>query len=645
MFDTNRRAMLRGALGLAGATATSGATASATTFAQSSATGGISASMITAIEQQLSSLSGSIGKLAMSPPALRDLFRDGAVITERIGPGRYIAMPEPTRALVLLPVRHHDVSIDVPVVVNFTGRSAGDLRIASLALASGNPIDALRSPSAEPDSAVRADDLQARYNQLATAGGGVLTLPPGTFAVNLVLHSRTVHLTGSGRRATQLVPRDPKQPVIRAAYREGSWDYVTIANLDIAGAGGHGIGFAAGADAYVVGDEFAGRTRLVNIGFSDLDISVQRRAGQIGLLIDQCGFRNADYHLISVANPAGKGEAMHAGIFTARDSHFTGARVAVAHFDSPTAGTGAVLFDNCIMERNSGFVFHVEAFADVDASTDFVVRDCWNELNATAREVTINGRREKVCYASLRDAGMVRFDGTPLGSLTLRNAVVDTYRCPLDNLQAIDSDPRSSIRHHEARGFGSYAPLGLTTSVAAAAQSDPPGRALCFILPHRKSLARLDKDVAHIASRGDVPIRLTGTDTLVTQPANDAVLPDTRTSQRIQLRQGMQLFPAPVAVPENSWLVWLFAYKRLSGGGTFFQVSGDRGVSSRRAMDSSAWQTLGGMAELAQGARELSLWMLQDEGAADILLGGHNLLSFDTRQRAVDFLNSGNFAI
>lgn len=37
--------------------------------------------------------------------------------------------------------------------------------------------------------------------------------------------------------------------------------------------------------------------------------------------------------------------------------------------------------------------------------------------------------------------------------------------------------------------------------------------------------------------------------------------------------------------------------------------------------------------------------MIQENDPAELMLGGYNLLSFATRQAALDFLNSGNFAI
>jgi hypothetical protein len=598
--------------------------------------------LMQAVQAKLATIE-QIDKGLVLAPGLRRLFADGATIAGPVGPGRYLLTANPLRAIVMLPIRHRGRQFDIAVRAVFAPSASDSVALVSLDEAVIDPLAGLDTPigHAEIDMA----DPQTHYDRLATEGGGVLSIPPGKFALNLILHSRHVHLTGAGRGATLLVPRDPETPVLRALYRDGSWDYVTIANLTIGGTNGRGIGFAAGADTYVRGDEFAGRTRLVNVGFSDLTVAIKRQAGQIGLTLDQCGFGAADWHLYSSANTPNRGEIMHAGILTARDCHFTGARLGVAHIDSPVAGTGGVLFDNCVMERNPGFVFHVPAFANMEGVTDFVVRDCWNEANATAGTVTIGMQSKTVCYASFSNTGMVRFSGTPLGSLRLQDAVVETRNCPLDNLTLVEKDSSSTLRHDDARGFGSYAPIGLVTSVAAAAQSEPPGRALTFVIPHRTHIGVVPDADVRLSQTSGAPFVLVGSEATATHSVNSAVLPGMTVAQQVALRQGMRIFPPPVTIPAQSWIVWLFAYQLVAGTGPFFQVSGDRGISARRRLDSPGWETVGGMAEVAPGAQSVSLWMIQEDAAAEVRLGGYNLVAFKDRQAALNFLNSNILAI
>ena len=647
MVEPSRRDLVGGMLVAAGAVATGAYPRKSADF--SDGPGNMADPSIIAARRLIADLGAAIRTPGLATAELRDMFNKGGEVNGPVGVGDFVLTANPLRAIAMMPIRLRGVDLKLPVIVAFSGVGS-TVRIRSLGVGPADIFDALRSPTGpatlgkefgEDDD----DDLQTHYDRLAQSGGGILSIPPGRFETNLILHARNVHLSGAGRRATTLAPRDTAQPVLRALYREGSWTYVTIANLDIEGIDGRGTGFAAGSDAYHSGDEFAGRTRFVNVGFADLSIAIRRDAGQIGLTIEHCGFGPADHHLYSVANRPGNGEIMHAGVLTARDCHFTGARIAVAHIDSPTEGTGAVLFDNCIMESNPGFVFYVPAFGNVDATTDFVVRDCWNERNGTSAQISIKNRRVPVRYGLFANVGMVRFDGTPLGPLNLRNAVVATYRCPLDNLSLIERDAQSSIRHSEARGFGSYAPLGLATTIAAAAQSEPPGRALSFVVPKRKHLGRPSGGKVLLSLLMQSPLVLVGSESIWTRSVRDPILPNTQNAQQVSIRRGMTIFPPPVVVPSKTWLVWLFNYRLVAGSGPFFQISGDRGISAKRRLDDSEWTTLAGMAEVAPGAREISLWMMQEDDASELMLGGCNLVIFSTRQAALDFVNSEIFAI
>jgi hypothetical protein len=240
---------------------------------------------------------------------------------------------------------------------------------------------------------------------------------------------------------------------------------------------------------------------------------------------------------------------------------------------------------------------------------------------------------------------MIRFEGTPLGSLRLRNAVVETYGCPLDALSNVDMDSESTLQHHEARGFGSYAPIGTVTSVASAGQSEPPGRALTFVIPNRRFIKAFDRSAVRLSSPASQPMTLVGSVSVKTHSVDDAILPGFSTSQSVSLKKGMQVFPSPVPIAPESWVVWLLSYRLIAGIGPYFQVSGDRGISARRQLVKLQWETLGGMAEVAPGAKEISLWLVQEAPSATVLLGGYNLLQFNTRQAALEFLNSGAFAL
>lgn len=563
------------------------------------------------------------------------ILAKGGRIGGAIAPGRFLATRDPLRLYARIPMVSPTGPFDLALTAHFVEAPSGTLALMD---ADECPIDPFASIAAA--SAVGPSMLgpawQAQYDRLADGPGGVLALPAGLLSVNLILHSRRVHVVGAGRGATILQPADPTRAVLSAEYREGSWGYVTIANLDLDGAGSGAIGFSAGSPRYVAGDEFSGRTRFENVGIANFRRAIVRTAGQIGLILQSCSFGRAETHLLSRGSAGTPGEPMHAGILTARDCHFQGARVSVARFESAVAGTGGVVFDNCIMERNPGIVFDIDGFANADMTTDFLVRDCWNEDNGTKAGAGGPG----VPYASIRNAGLVRFEGTPLGPLSIRNSAVETYACPLDALTSVDADSDSTLRHHEARGYGSMVPVGLALSVAAAWQSDPPGRALTFEVPDRDYSIWPEGGRLLTSSRADTPETWLGSHSVETIPV-PARLGAGRQGQRLALSPGARLFPSPVAVPADSWLVWAMTYRLDSGAPPTMQVTGDRGISTARSADSQTWQTVGGMAKVALGTLSTSIWFVQGAEAGVVDLAGYCLAVFARRQDAVSFLNAG----
>lgn len=580
------------------------------------------------------------GNFRASPAIARVLARGGRLASP-LTAGRFIASADPLRLFALVPVGVDGAVVDFPLMASFVARADGTIDLVEVSESGFTPFTASASRFETAHSGLPAARVnwQAEYDRLASGAGGVLALPAGRLKMNLKLHSRRVHVVGAGRNATILQPADPRLPVLSAHYRDGSWNYVTIANLDLDGGGTGVSGFAAGSASYAPNDEFAGRTRFENVGFANFRTSISRTAGQIGLILEACVFGKAGVHLLSRAIGEGPGEAMHAGILMARDCHFSGATECVSRFESSVAGTGGVLFDNCIMERNEGIVFDIAGFANADQTTDFLVRDCWNEMNGAGAR----SRDVRTPYAAIRDAGMVRFEGTPVGPLLLRNSAVETHACPLDALSWIDVDADSTLRHHQARGFGSMVPLGLATSISAAVQSDPAGRALMFEMPPRDYAVKPTGGKILAASTAGTSETWLGSETIVSQTV-EADATDRRAAQRIALPAGARVFPPPVAIGKESWIVWSITYRHVSGGVPVLQVTGDRGVSFARPAQSRQWQTLGGMAKVAAGAQEVSLWFSQGARSGVIDFDGYCLAAFARRQDALSFLNAAQIS-
>lgn len=487
-------------------------------------------------------------------------------------------------------------------------------------------------------------EVQAVYDNLVRRGGGILQFPPGFFRLSLVLNSRNVQLRGAGRLATQLLAPAPGAVILRATYRSGTWDAVSISDLGIAG-GDHdrAVGFRAGQDKDVPGDEFAGRTRFENVRFADLDICIDRPRGQLGLVIDKCQFEDARLHLAAQSREQPGFAMMHAGNIVVRASHFQRAREAVFRMDSPVTGSGQITFLDCIMESNPGIIFDIRNLNAVDSVPAMLVSRCWNEQNGTAPTVVIDGKAEKPVYARLTNCSLIRFEDTPVGPLTLRNSVVRTLDCSLDQLKAVEQDNTSLIEHTRARMFSGPTPPGQVASVEAT-YLNAPGRGVSFILPHRHGLSQGYGKAVKISIQADSGIAFSGTATTASTPVRQAVLPGRSIAQQLDLQPGMQIFPTPVGLKAGSWIAWLYIYCHVRGTAPTLSLTGSHGLTLETPLAAPEWSTLGGMTFVAEDAPSISFWHRCAGGPATILIGGMNLLSFSSRQAARDFINGGLFA-
>lgn len=562
--------------------------------------------------------------------SLRDA---GLRVPEALGAGNYLVQGD--RIEVALEGRSATLSL----ILQSGGSNDGRIRELILGnIPAAAQAVSVRDFGARGDG--RTDDsaaIAAGYAELERRGGGTLLFPPGTYRCHIDLRLRTIQLQGAGGAVSVLTPVVPERPILAGNYTTGEWNEVRIAGLGFVGLGGKGTAFRA-AGAGIRNGEYAGRTRFADCDFGDLSICIERPLGQIGLWIEHCRFRAADYHLVSRGMNDHNAErlrqdAMHSGVMTVAASHFVGARVASCLIDSAGLGSGQFLFDNCVMELNPGLVFDIRRINGRGGLPGILVRHCWNEQN---------GGRVNGLYARIVDTPQIRFEDTPIGSMVLRNAHVTTQDCSLALAARIERDARSTILHVRARSDGDVEPAGLVESVASSTAYGP-NRASSFQLrlPDRVDGSNQDAVLTRLA--GSAPVVLTGSVLRRTVPIDGSPVPGLQQGQLIELAPGETLFPTAVAVRPDHWVAWTYIYRLLEGAVPQIQVSGQIGVSGARDLSSSQWEMLGGIAHLETGSSELSIWHTVIDGPARIHLAGLALLQFSTAQAALSYLNGRTF--
>lgn len=478
------------------------------------------------------------------------------------------------------------------------------------------------------------DRIQQMYDALAAGGGGTLYFAAGTHKVSLALNSRAVRIAGAGMGATILTPAAPNQPVLEAGYNSGSWSIVEVADLSIEGNGTE-IGFRAGHQPRHPLDEYAGRTLFRNVRFDRLQTCISRPYGQIGLWLQNCVFGSAEYHLYSIGTVV-PGDPMHAGNLVARDCHFSGASKAVFLMKSQAIGTGQITLDHCIMELNPGYVFYIEALNGVEGVPGMLIKSCWNEQNATATSVTI-GEPQGPVYAFMKNTGMIRFEDTPLGDLRLENATVVTRDCALDLLKSVAVDRMSTLTHHDARGFGTFAPKGLVVSVAAAYQFGP-NRALSFAMPPREWHAFSEPNGQMLLSHRTGKIALN--DGALSSVAAEESLAVPTQAVRIAAADHLQLLPISAA-PRKHWLAWIIDCRLAAGSPVTLNLTGTSGVSSGFPIDHTSFRSVAGMTWCDAPVDALHFELTGSGlGASTVEIGRYEVMAFERRQDALAYLNA-----
>ncbi len=500
----------------------------------------------------------------------------------------------------------------------------------------------LASVAGQSPSPTGSDDLQRRYDALAKAGGGTLRLPAGIIRTALIMHSRTVHLSGEGRNATILVPIDSQLPVLRQSYSTARWDAVTISDLTIQGMGsGTALDYGDSEE-----DRFNGRTILRNVRFVGFEVCIRRPTGNIGLYLEDCQFDAADYHVWGKSFRGADGSIMHNGVLSARRCHFQEAVKAVLYVDSTVAGSGQIVFDECTFENNPGFVFVFARFESRDGVPGISVRSCWNEANGTggtASELQLAGKRRKPVFLFADHVALIEFMDTPPGSMVLvGDTTVITRSCALDLLNVVEAHSAANITHYDARIFGDKAVAGLTRSLANGNQKNFGPTGAIFRLPHRVGIILPRISEAHAVGVCDRPMIVDGKRRMVTRSVDDAILPGVTVSQQLDLAAGDAGYVGMIAVPGPTYVAWTFTYRKIAGGDVEFVVAGRAGISTLIKLNMVDWTTIGGIAFIDQQLDQLGL-LLRSTNAASVRIGGYQLICFPTRAAATEMLNDGLF--
>lgn len=490
-----------------------------------------------------------------------------------------------------------------------------------------------------------ADDsiaVQRAYDLLKQTGG-TLFFPRGTYRLSLNLTSRNVHLTGEGRGATLLQAKDANSTIIRALYREGSWDAVTISDMSLSGAGANeGNGFVAGEDVYGRHDEYTGGTFFSRVQFTNFDKCISRPYGSIGLWIDGCQFGRANFHIWSKGSAQGPDrDIMHAGCVIVSRCHMDYFLKAMFYIDSREGDCGQIVFSDNIFEAGPGFVAYFRSLNSSGGVPGIVFRSNWNENTSTAKNLVIEGREHenaRFLYAE-NVASAIRFEDTPLGICELIGSALQTDNCNLQNLTILQADAASTTIHNQARMFTGTSPAHVC-SIA-----HPPNAEGLRTPWFRMSLPMIRAPIRS----GKVAMRLDGQQPvtlLKDQPTRSVTQAGLNPfgnglTQRISINTSQSIpFAETATLQGTGWLLTTYFYKLLSGSPVHVTITGAKGISGVGEMASREWEMLANISKFVCDKEEKVTAYHRSKDGAGLLLAGVTMITFEKLQDAVDFLNA-----
>lgn len=528
------------------------------------------------------------------------------------------------------------------VVTTGSALTAVDLALVN---GSGSPARAGISVAdfgAHGDGADQTAAVQRAYDMLAAHGGGTLLFPAGTYAIALTLTSRDVHLRGAGSGATRLIPARSDTAILTAFYRNGAQTAVYVSDLDLIGIGElQSTLFLAGGQRYTKNAEFSGGTHFARVRFHNADKCIERRFGSIVLVVDQCTFTDANYHIHTTSfEGQDSGFPMHGGCTSVSRSRLLGFRKAMFYVRSGVQGSGQVTFSENIVENGPGFVFYIDGFVATRVPA-IAIRDQWNENAAAGTQLTIGDRQhDRALFLYARGCtSPILIENTPLSSVRLEGSTLRTRDCDITDF-TYTGDAASTVSHEGAHAFSGTL-QGVCRSIAGPSLSRglrtpwfpmslPVGRSPAY---RAAVLQQLD---------GGEPATFLGSRTVTTRHAADPVTG--AAAQDVDLIPGDRLSLPRFAVKGGRWLAISYAARIVAGGPVEIQLNGARGMSGPVGISGSEWSRLVGIIEVTDDSPSQYLLHTAKVGAT-LRIGGLFVMEFDSRQQAIDYVNSGAFPV
>lgn len=482
----------------------------------------------------------------------------------------------------------------------------------------------------------------------ALGSRGILEFGAGQYRFNAVLGTAKIGFHGQGMGRTRFRSFTTGGAVIHHSSDEGTFEFCEHADFSIVGAAGAltDVGIRFGIIPYVVPSELAGRVIMSRVAMQHLDKCVERLSGNIGIHPRDCVFGRANFHFWQQdGTTGGSPSIMHGGCLQIHQGHYSAAQLAHHYMNSATAGTAQVIYDGPVIELNPGFVFFIKAFNDQAGGPAFNINSTWNEGNNTAGSVTIDGVAYAPKWLRATDTAQINVYDTSLGPVTLVNSNVLTERCWIDFCAGNSVDSKSTLVHvnaHTQDYNGERSAMVRSWIMAGRQIGSLAGYAR---VPHRIGTTRGYAPLQSVDCQ--TPLNFVGIGGFTTTNVANAGT-TFNTAQQAVIPAGATVFTTNFNVPADKYIVAIFAAKVTSGTSFNVNITGGLMIANLGTWASAEWQTMMAYTDtvgLSTGLPASVAFTITSAAGCTAQLGGWALVVFDTRQQAIEFIDSRAFPL
>lgn len=457
----------------------------------------------------------------------------------------------------------------------------------------------------------------------------IITLPAKSVLANVPSGANQfAGWRGQGMLATTVTSFTADGPVFLVEVRNGSWALQGIwQDLGIRGPGGQTAdGISFGTDALNVN---SGRVLIERVIFDTLNRCFRKGSGNIGNVLRNCVFGNAQFGIWAESVPA-----MPAGVDLIEGCHFSAIQLAAAHYNSTYAPTAMVTFRDCVIEQCPGFVWHFENFSSEDISPSVLIENVYLENNATDGGNILG----TPVTGFFRNMGLVIMRNTPLYTFTIISAALHANDCHGTlQLDVGDLGTDSVARFTNYQDLGGSCKEAMVESVASLDGNQGAFRGALRM--HHLTTISHEYQTGLVSETFLNPVTFGGGATSVS--VADGTLFDT--CQELTFST-TQTYGEALAPTVGSWVVASQDIRFISAaaGAPTVQLAAAGNLGGFGIVQNTDWRTFKLMARITSNAA-FTLQLVANSANSKVRLGPFFMREFATKQEALAALNSTTF--